>query len=153
MELIAPAGNLAALKAAVLAGADAVYLGLKNATNARNFAGLNFTEADIAQGVAFARQHGRQVLFAINTFAQPGRAQEWRAAVDAACRLGADALILADPGVLEKYAVALIGAMFGASATLAAVRSVSTSRTAPATCRCNCTTAARISRSGAATNT
>ena len=32
MELIAPAGNLAALKAAVLAGADAVYLGLKNAT-------------------------------------------------------------------------------------------------------------------------
>ena len=100
MELIAPAGNLAALKAAVLAGADAVYLGLKNATNARNFAGLNFTEADIAQGVAFARQHGRQVLFAINTFAQPGRAQEWRAAVDAACRLGADALILADPGVL-----------------------------------------------------
>ena len=100
MELIAPAGNLAALKAAVLAGADAVYLGLKNATNARNFAGLNFTEADIAQGVAFARQHGRQVLFAINTFAQPGRAQEWRTAVDAACRLGADALILADPGVL-----------------------------------------------------
>ena len=100
MELIAPAGNLAALKAAVLAGADAVYLGLKNATNARNFAGLNFTEADIAQGVAFAHQHGRQVLFAINTFAQPGRTQEWRAAVDAACRLGADALILADPGVL-----------------------------------------------------
>ena len=56
MELIAPAGNLAALKAAVLAGADAVYLGLKNATNARNFAGLNFTEADIARGVAFAPQ-------------------------------------------------------------------------------------------------
>ena len=47
MELVAPAGSLAALKAAVEAGADAVYLGLKNATNARNFAGLNFTEADI----------------------------------------------------------------------------------------------------------
>ena len=47
IELVAPAGSLAALKAAVEAGADTVYLGLKNATNARNFAGLNFTESDI----------------------------------------------------------------------------------------------------------
>ena len=79
MELVAPAGSLAALKAAVEAGADAVYLGLKNATNARNFAGLNFTEADIRAGVAYAHSRNRQVLFAINTFVQPGRGPQWRA--------------------------------------------------------------------------
>ncbi len=100
MELVAPAGSLAALKAAVEAGADAVYLGLKNATNARNFAGLNFTEADIRAGVAYAHSRNRQVLFAINTFVQPGRGPQWRAAVDAAHALGADAVIMADAGLL-----------------------------------------------------
>ncbi|MBB1382122.1 U32 family peptidase, partial [Shewanella sp. SR41-2] len=38
MELLCPAGNLASLKAALNAGADAVYLGLKDDTNARSFA-------------------------------------------------------------------------------------------------------------------
>jgi len=44
MELVCPAGNLACLKAAVDAGANAVYLGFRDATNARNFEGLNFSE-------------------------------------------------------------------------------------------------------------
>lgn len=100
MELVAPAGSLAALKVALQAGADAVYIGLKNATNARNFAGLNFSEADIRTGVALAHSMGRRVLFAINTFPQPGRVQEWRQAVDTAHELQADAVILADPGLL-----------------------------------------------------
>lgn len=100
MELVAPAGSLAALKAALEAGADTVYLGLKNATNARNFAGLNFKEADIRAGVALAHSKGRKVLCAINTFAQAGRTQEWRHAVDAAHDLGVDAVILADVGML-----------------------------------------------------
>ena len=42
MDLVAPAGSLLALKTAINKGADAVYLGLRNATNARNFGGLNF---------------------------------------------------------------------------------------------------------------
>lgn len=100
MELVAPAGSLAALKAAFAAGADAVYLGLKNATNARNFAGLNFSEADLRTGVELARRQNRKVLFAINTFPQPGRSAEWRAAVDTAHAFGADAVILADPGLM-----------------------------------------------------
>lgn len=40
------------------------------------------------------------MLFAINTFVQPGRGQEWREAVDAAHALGADAVIMADAGLL-----------------------------------------------------
>jgi len=43
-ELVCPAGNLPALKAAVDAGGDTVYLGFRNATNARNFEGLNFSD-------------------------------------------------------------------------------------------------------------
>ncbi|MGA8005094.1 MAG: U32 family peptidase, partial [Burkholderiales bacterium] len=42
MELVCPAGSLPALKAAIDNGADWVYLGLRDNTNARNFAGLNF---------------------------------------------------------------------------------------------------------------
>lgn len=100
IDLVAPAGSLLALKAAVDKGADAVYLGLRNATNARNFGGLNFSEADIRLGVEYAHTRNRQVLFAINTYPQARQAQEWRAAVDSAVALGADAIILADPGLM-----------------------------------------------------
>eukprot|EP01034_Spumella_vulgaris_P035901 gene35901-44267_t len=55
-ELVCPAGSLPALKAAVDHGANCVYLGLRDATNARNFAGLNFDEAAIANGIAYAHQ-------------------------------------------------------------------------------------------------
>ena len=44
MELVCPAGNLPSLKAAVDNGADAVYIGFRDATNARHFAGLNFND-------------------------------------------------------------------------------------------------------------
>ncbi|WMW82096.1 peptidase U32 family protein [Undibacterium cyanobacteriorum] len=100
MDLVAPAGSLLALKTAIKQGADAVYLGLRNATNARNFGGLNFSETDIRVGVDYAHQHGKQVLFAINTYPQASSAQEWRTAVDTAVLFGADAVILADPGLM-----------------------------------------------------
>ena len=44
-ELVCPAGTPAGLRTAVDAGADAVYCGLQNETNARNFPGLNFTRS------------------------------------------------------------------------------------------------------------
>jgi collagenase-like PrtC family protease len=54
-------GRLAAGAAvAIDAGADAVYLGLKDATNARNFAGLNFDDAQVREGVAYAHARGRR---------------------------------------------------------------------------------------------
>ena len=43
MELVCPAGTPAALRAAVEAGAHAVYCGFADETNARNFPGLNFS--------------------------------------------------------------------------------------------------------------
>lgn len=99
-ELVCPAGSLRALRLAVEAGADAVYLGLRNTTNARNFAGLNFDEAQLSEGIAYAHSRGRQVLVALNTFADDARAATWFDTVDTAALLGADALIAADVAVM-----------------------------------------------------
>jgi len=103
-QLICPAGSLPALKAAIDNGADAVYLGYKNDTNARNFAGLNFDEKAMREGIRYAQSRGRRVLLAINTFAQPGRDADWQRAVDGAAELGVDAVILADVGLLDYAA-------------------------------------------------
>ncbi len=102
-ELVCPAGNLPALKTAVDNGADTVYMGLKDATNARNFPGLNFDMKSAREGVAYAHARGRNVLMAINTFAQAGQVERWHAAVDTAADLGADAIIVADPAIMAYF--------------------------------------------------
>lgn len=101
MELVCPAGNLPSLKAAVDNGADAVYVGFKDATNARHFAGLNFTERTFEKAVRYAQDKGRKIYVAINTFPQPSGFERWKAAVDQAAGYGVNALILADIGVLD----------------------------------------------------
>ncbi|WP_440995513.1 ubiquinone anaerobic biosynthesis protein UbiU [Arhodomonas sp. SL1] len=101
MELVCPAGSLPALRAAVAAGADAVYAGFRDATNARHFAGLNFTEADLQRGITEAHRAGTRVFLAVNTYPQPRNWADWQAAVDRAAGLGVDALIAADVGVLD----------------------------------------------------
>ena len=104
MELLCPAGNLPALKAAVDGGADAVFIGFKDDTNARHFAGLNFDDKKLQRAVEYVHQHQRKLHIAINTFAHPGAGQRWQQAVDKAVALGADALIIADIAVLEYAA-------------------------------------------------
>jgi putative protease len=101
LELVAPAGTPAALKAAVDAGADAVYLGFRDQTNARNFPGLNFSEAEFHDGLAYAQARDCKVFVAVNTFPPAGRPEPWQRAVDRAAEAGADALILADIGLLD----------------------------------------------------
>ena len=101
MELVCPAGNLPALKRAVDEGADAVYFGFQNITNARQFAGLNFTDKRAREGVDYAHRHGKRVFCAINTYPQPDGWEHWTRAVDQAAELGVDALILADMGLLD----------------------------------------------------
>ena len=104
MELVCPAGNLPSLKAAVDNGADAVYMGLKDDTNARHFPGLNFDLKRARQGLEYARARGTRLFMAINTYPQAGNWERWREAVDVAADLGVDALILADIGVLDYAA-------------------------------------------------
>ena len=101
LELVCPAGTPAALRAAIEAGADTVYCGFRDATNARNYPGLNFDRDELAEGIGFAHARGRKVLVAINTFPRPGETAVWNRAVDDAAALRADAVILADIGVLD----------------------------------------------------
>ena len=101
LELVCPAGTPPALRAAVDAGADAVYLGFRDETNARNFPGLNFSRDELGDGVAYAHGAGARVFLAINTFPRAGRPEPWRRAVDDAAALGVDAVILADIGLIE----------------------------------------------------
>lgn len=104
MELLCPAGNLPALKAAIASGADAVYIGLKDDTNARHFAGLNFNDKRLQEAANYVHQRRRKLHVAINTFAHPDGFSRWQRAVDMAAAAGADALILADPAILDYAA-------------------------------------------------
>ena len=104
MELVCPAGNLPALKAAVDNGASAVYVGFRDETNARHFAGLNFTESKMTEGMAYARARGVKIFLALNTYPQPQGWARWQTAVDSAAALGVDAMIAADMGVLDYAA-------------------------------------------------
>lgn len=103
-ELICPAGTPAALRTAVEAGADAVYCGFQDATNARNFPGLNFTPKELSDAVVYAHARGAKVLLALNTYPPAGRFDLWRQAADTGARLGVDAFIVADMGVSEYLA-------------------------------------------------
>lgn len=104
LQLVCPAGTPASLRAAVEAGADAVYAGFRDATNARNFPGLNFSREELAEGIEFAHAADARVYVAINTFAAAGNTGPWRRAVDDAASLGADAIIVADMGILDYAA-------------------------------------------------
>ncbi len=97
MELLAPAGTLAAFEAAVAAGADAVYIGAP-ALNARALA-KQFSLADIAAMVDHAHRHGVKVYVAMNSLVKEeeiGAAVSTLAALEA---LAVDALIIQDLGL------------------------------------------------------
>lgn len=104
MELVCPAGNLPALKVAVDNGANAVYIGFKDDTNARHFAGLNFNEKRSHEGIEYAHRRGTKVFLAINTYPQARGWDRWKNAVDLAAALNIDALIAADMGVFDYAA-------------------------------------------------
>ncbi|MFV0408647.1 MAG: peptidase U32 family protein [Paracoccus sp. (in: a-proteobacteria)] len=104
MEIVCPAGTPAALRSAVKAGAHTVYCGFADETNARNFPGLNFERDEMRESVAFAHDHGAKVLVAINTFPRAGAEEIWHRAVADAASSGADAVILADIGLLAHAA-------------------------------------------------
>ena len=71
VELLAPAGNMACLHAAVQAGADAVYLGAGH-FNARRGAD-NFTFDDLAQACDYAHLRGVKIYLTLNTIASAFR--------------------------------------------------------------------------------
>ncbi len=104
LEIVCPAGTPAALRSAVDAGAHAIYCGFRDETNARNFPGLNFSREELKAGINYAHKEGVKVLVALNTFPKAGNMPLWHSAADDAVSAGADALILADTGLLAYCA-------------------------------------------------
>ncbi|GHD22147.1 peptidase U32 family protein [Tianweitania populi] len=104
MELICPAGTPAAYREAVQAGADAIYCGFRDETNARNFPGLNFTRDEMKAAIAFGRSRGVDTYVALNTFMRAGAEDIWYRAADDAAAAGATALILADMALMDYVA-------------------------------------------------
>ena len=101
-ELLAPAGDLDCIKAAVSAGADAVYFGGRR-FNARSHAG-NLSEDEISQAVSLCRRYHVRTNLTLNTLIKES---EWDNFVDYADQilpLGIDAVIVQDPGVASFVA-------------------------------------------------
>lgn len=98
IELLAPAGDFEKLEIAVHYGADAVYLAYKD-YSLRNFSG-NFTQDELAEAVAFARDHNVKTYIACNIYSrnaeQEGIARHFAFLAD----VNPDGLIVADPGIL-----------------------------------------------------
>lgn len=98
-ELLAPAGSLEKLKMAVVYGADAVYLG-GEAFGLRAYAD-NFTIDDLKDGVKFAHERGKKVYITMNIFPHNEDLLEMPEYIKEVERIGVDAIILSDPGVLS----------------------------------------------------
>ena len=96
VELLAPAGNLAALKAAVENGADAVYIG-GDQFSARQKA-ENFTREQMAAGIAYAHQRGCAVHVAVNTLVRNEEIGDLITYGYELAELGVDAVIVQDLG-------------------------------------------------------
>jgi len=98
-ELLIPASNLEVLKVAVIFGADAVYIG-GEAFGLRAKA-KNFSMADMAEGIAFAHDHGVKVYVTANILAHNDDLPEIRKYFQELKVIKPDALIISDPGVFQ----------------------------------------------------
>ncbi len=100
IELLAPAGDAAALHAAVCAGADAVYVGL-NSFNARRGAD-NFTLATFRDACRYAHMRGVRIYVTLNTIVLPGEVNQALELARQTYRAGADAFIVQDIGIASE---------------------------------------------------
>lgn len=98
LELLAPAGSMEALRAAIQNGADAVYLGV-GAFNARQGA-RNFTTETLREAVKYAHVRGAQVHLTLNTLVSDRESAQAAELIRAAARAEVDAFIVQDLGIL-----------------------------------------------------
>ncbi len=99
LELLAPAGSMEAVAAAVQNGADAVYLGYGDFNARRN--AKNFSEEEFAAAVSYCHVRGARVYLTLNTLLtdrELPRAAEFAARASA---IGADAVLVQDMGVVR----------------------------------------------------
>ena len=94
-EIMAPVGSYESLAAAVQGGADAVYFGI-GGLNMRDKSSVNFTTDDLAQIVAYCKEHGLKSYLTVNTVVYDEDIPLMHSIVDAARQAGVSAIIASD---------------------------------------------------------
>jgi len=97
IELLAPAGNLEKLKMAIIYGADAVYMG-GEAYGLRAYAD-NFSLEEMKEGINFAHSRGKNVYVTMNIIPHNSDLNGIKEYAKEIENIGADAIILSDPGM------------------------------------------------------
>ena len=98
-ELLAPAGNFEALKAAIYNGADAVYLGGKK-FGARKFAS-NFDENEMVEAINFVHLYNKKIYVTVNTIVYNDEIDECLNYIEFLHKNSVDALIMQDLGLIS----------------------------------------------------
>ena len=99
LELLAPAGSMEAVAAAVQNGADAVYLGYGDFNARRN--AKNFSEEEFAAAVSYCHIRGARVYLTLNTLLTDRELPKAAEVAAQASAIGADAVLIQDLGVLR----------------------------------------------------
>jgi len=97
MEILSPAGSAEALRAAVLSGADAVYLGASG-FNARINA-KNFSDEELRESVLYCHERGVKVYVTVNTLVYDKEMTEALSLAEFLTDIGVDAFIVQDLGL------------------------------------------------------
>ena len=99
MEILSPAGSPEAVRAAVCAGANAVYLGYGSFNARRN--AKNFTPEEVAEAVSYCHLHGVKLYLTLNTLVNDREMAEAAELATHASKIGMDAVLVQDLGVLR----------------------------------------------------
>ena len=99
LELLAPAGSMEAVAAAVQNGTDAVYLGYGDFNARRN--AKNFSEEEFAAAVSYCHLRGAKVYLTLNTLLTDRELPKAAEVAAQASAIGADAVLIQDLGVLR----------------------------------------------------
>jgi len=100
IEIMAPVGSFASLKAAIQGGADSVYFGAGH-LNMRSKSSQNFTLEDLDEIVAICKQNGVRTYLTVNTIIYDNELDEMRQIIDAAARNKVSAVIATDYAAIQ----------------------------------------------------
>lgn len=101
VELLAPAGNWAALEAAVKAGADAVYLGGKHFNMRLHRQDMNFNDEELARAVSFAHEQGVKIYVTINNLIYEDELADLTSFLRYLGKINPDAILVQDLAVIQ----------------------------------------------------
>ncbi len=99
LEILAPAGSMESMMAAVNSGCDAVYFGYGQFNARRN--AKNFDEADFRRMAQICKARGVKMYMTLNTIVYDREMEDLKESVKAACENGVDAILVQDLGVME----------------------------------------------------